>query len=289
MGQQNAEQEAGGGQGPAEQGTEGKQGERRRSGENPRADAETQPAGGETLTRKARHEAWRRQIGEVFREKLTLRDVTPKGLALRCGVPLNRVETLIEGSGRCTLEEVADAARGMNLEPELRLRTRRETTAALPKTLEDLLLTAIADARKVLADETTYRFRDGRGTHAGRRGNERCAVSLAGCVMAARLGAEPWETRSASEYGKTTWRALIALDDLRNGAWWAAAGALHGPEVWGDPLVRSAIEEVGRTPGQVEQNESEIAEWLRWAEERLAPALRKVDERTAQARRETGA
>lgn len=99
------------------------------------------------------------------------------------------------------------------------------STSKLPDTLSGLIRVALADLRKVEARADIYRI-DMSEWHTGTRTLDRsprkCAVCLAGAVMAFSLDAPYSEFRTPSYYvegadGENIMNKLSAINDLRDG------------------------------------------------------------------------
>lgn len=93
------------------------------------------------------------------------------------------------------------------------------STSRLPDTLSGLIRVALADLRKVEARADIYRI-DMSEWHSGTRTRDgsprKCAVCLAGAVMAFSLDAPYSESRIPSDYSDIQ-KKLWAINDLRDG------------------------------------------------------------------------
>ena len=150
-----------------------------------------------------------------------------------------------------------------------------DSTNRLPNTLHGLLRVAIDDARNL--DRIKYQPEYSRWHEP--LGTDRCAVCLAGAVIAGSMGLSPSVFCDPLEFERPVYRKLQALNEMRTGYFCLAWRVLH--EVGFQPVPEAVIEAFDSVPTP---NAADFVDWDEFdihleSLEAIIPALRAVEEK----------
>ena len=150
-----------------------------------------------------------------------------------------------------------------------------DSTNRLPNTLHGLLRVAIDDARKL--DRIKYRPECSRWHEP--LSTDRCAVCLAGAVIAGSMGVSPSVSCDPIEFERFVYMKLQALNDMRAGYFFVAWRGLHALGFRSLPeAVIKAFDSVP-TPNAVEFSGWDDFDIHLESLEAIIPALRAVEEK----------
>ena len=159
--------------------------------------------------------------------------------------------------------------------------------ADAPATLTETLEVAIADGRSLLVSgadgAARYHFNSTLWHHRLDAHGETCAVCAAGAVMVGRLDAAGGHDVTPASFAPAWTTALIAIEDMRLGAWEQAFNAMHGlPEHPG--AAHFATHAPEHTGDEGWETSEEFAQWLDLAEHERLPGIRAAETQALEVR-----